>query len=96
MSFKVYKTPCQNCLLSKDAIVSPKRRREIIQSCATEQTHFICHKSSMEGGNVCCRTFYDQMGNVTQMIRIAQRLRAVEFVDLPDGEKLPTYKEMKS
>jgi len=48
----------------------------------------------MKGEDVCCRTFYDKMGHISQSIRMAERLRVVEFVDQEDTEKLPTYKEM--
>lgn len=92
--FKVFKEPCKNCLLSPDAIVSPDRRKEILQECAKEQKHFTCHKATMKGEDVCCRTFYDKMGHISQSIRMAERLRVVEFVDQEDTEKLPTYKEM--
>lgn len=91
---KVYKNCCKNCLLSSDSIVSPKRRKEIIQSCAKKQTHFICHKATQEGKDIVCNTFYNQLGHVSQMVRIAQRLNMIEFVEQPEAEKLPTYEEM--
>jgi len=91
---KVYKTPCKNCLLSPDAIVSPARRKEIIKKCANQQTFFVCHKASIQGGeDICCKTFYDKLGHVSQMIRIAKRLGIVEEVDQPDCEKLPSWAE---
>lgn len=91
---KVYNQQCKNCLLSENAIVSPDRRRDIIQQCATTQNYFICHKASMQGKDVCCKKFYDQLGHTSQLIRIAQRLNVVEFIDQPDTKKLPTYKEI--
>lgn len=90
---KVYKEPCKNCLLSADAIVSAKRRKEIIQTCSQDQTHFICHKASMRDEDVCCKNFYDRLGHISQMVRIAQRLNAVQFVEQPEFEKLPTHRE---
>jgi hypothetical protein len=93
-TMKVYKDPCKNCLLSADAIVSPKRRKEIINHCVSEQTHFICHKSSSH--DICCKTFYDKMGNVSQLVRIAERLKAVEFIEQPEAEKLPSHREMNA
>lgn len=92
---KVYKECCKNCLLSKNRIVSPQRAKEIIQGCAKDQTHFICHKASMNDEDIVCRFFYDKFGHVSQMIRIAERLNAVEFVEQPASEKLPSYNEMK-
>lgn len=92
---KVYKTTCGNCLLSADSIVSPDRRREIIKDCTQTQSHFICHKATMNGEDVCCKTFYDKLGHVSQMVRIAERLNCVEFVSQPDSEKLISHKEIE-
>lgn len=92
MNLKVYKECCKNCLLSKNRIVSSKRAKEIVLTCAKEQTHFICHKTD----NVVCKSFYDKLGHVSQMIKIAQRLNAVEFVEQSDSKKLITYDEMSN
>lgn len=92
--FKVYEKTCKNCLLSPDAIVSPEARKDIIKGCEKKQTYFICHKASMNDQEICCRTFYDKLGHISQMIRIAERLNYVEFVPQTDTEKLPTWKEM--
>jgi hypothetical protein len=89
--FQVYKESCHNCLLSKNRIVSGKRVKEIISGCKAKQTHFICHKASIDDKDVCCKTFYDKFGHFSQMIRIAERLNMVKFIDLPDNEKLIPY-----
>lgn len=86
MPLKVYKECCKNCLLSKDRIVSAKRAKGIISDCTKKQTHFICHKSD----DIVCKTFYDNFGYVSQLIRIAQRLNAVEFVELPESNNFLT------
>jgi hypothetical protein len=92
--FKVYKNCCRNCLFSSDSIVSPERRKEIVESCVKEQSYFICHKSTMEGINVCCRKYYDKFGHFSQLIRIAERLNLVRFIEHKNQQKLVTYKEM--
>lgn len=89
---KVYKTCCKNCLLSPDRIVSPQRAKEIIEGCKKKQTHFICHKASIGGEEVLCKKFYDRFGHVSQMVRIAERLNMVQFVEQTDTEKLTPYK----
>ena len=94
--FKVYKECCKNCLLSPDRIVSGARLKEIITDCSINQTHFICHKASMKNEDVCCKTFYDELGHLSKLVRIAQRLNAVQFVEQSDLEKLPTHKELSS
>lgn len=91
---KVYKQCCKNCLLSADSIVSHERRKEIIKTCAKNQTHFICHKASIENKEVVCKTFFDTLGHLSQMVRIAERLNCIEFVDQPEAERLPSYKDV--
>lgn len=91
---KVFKTCCKNCLLSVDSIVSPSARKEIIQECLNKQTHFICHKATMNGEETICATFYEKLGHHSQMVRIAERMRFLEFIEQVESEKLPTYKEM--
>ena len=91
---KIFKECCKNCLLSQDRIVSSKRAKEILQSCAENQTHFICHKASMNDKDIMCKKFHDTLGYKSQILRIAQRLNMVEFVDQTDSEKLPTHEEM--
>jgi hypothetical protein len=80
--FKVTEKRCNECLFSQNKIVSDERRRQVLAECEQNDSHFICHKSSMNGSDVCCRGFYDAKS--TNMIRIAQRLDAVEFVPIPD------------
>lgn len=78
---KVFKTRCDQCLFSKNRIVSNQRAAEIIKDCLKKQTYFICHKATIEGESVMCRGFYDEMGYHSQQLRIAERLNAVEFVE---------------
>lgn len=82
-------------MFSKDAIVSPDRRKDVLQECTENQTYFICHKASEKSEDVCCKAFYDNFGHLSQMVRIAERLQAVEFVELPDNAKYPSHKEIK-
>ena len=93
---KVYKDQCKNCLLSPDAIVSPAGRKEILNTCKREQTFFVCHKSSIQGDeDVCCKAFFDTMGQYSQMIRIAERLGMIEYIEQEDSERLPIWSEMR-
>ena len=98
MGFKVFKTPCKNCLLTKDKIVSDERRDELLETIKEEQSYFVCHKSSMDeegvGEGICCKKFYDDLGHQSQLIRIAERLEQVEFIEQPDKKKLPTWEQM--
>lgn len=80
---KVYKECCNQCLLSKNRIVPAARVKEIVSGCAKRQSYFICHKASVEDKEVVCRTFFDKLGHVSQMIRIAERMNMVEFIEQP-------------
>ena len=77
--FKVEKECCGQCLFGKDKIVSNKRRKDILNDCRKNDSHFICHKATIEGKDVCCKGFYDSQ--TSNMIRISQRLGMVKFVD---------------
>lgn len=76
MTFKVCKNRCAQCLFSKAKIVSNARKREVLAECAQSDSHFICHKTK----DVCCRGFYDRDPGASNLMRIAGRLGAVEFV----------------
>lgn len=71
---------CSQCLFSKNKIVSEQRKTQILKEIKKEQSFFVCHKSSAEGGQVCCRGFYEKMGDESQMVRIAGRLGILKFV----------------
>jgi hypothetical protein len=90
---KVYKTCCQNCLFTKNRIVSGKVAGQIIKDCVKQQTHFVCHKATLQGKDIVCANFYSQMAEYSQPIRMAERLGILEFVEQPDGEKLQPYND---
>lgn len=88
--FNVAAERCDQCLFSKDALVSNERRREILEECATRgaEKHFICHKFTLDGGrNVCCRGFYDHNPEATAAMQVAGRLGLVNFIPLPKEKR---------
>lgn len=87
MSFKVAAKRCDQCLFSRDAIVSNARRKQVLGDCARRDTHFICHKFTLAGDAACCRAFYDRDPGATNLMRIAGRLGAVEFVPVPEVDR---------
>lgn len=90
---RIAKERCKNCLLGPDALVSPAQVKAHLQKCARDDSHFICHRASMKGEDICCRGFYDT--RTTNLIRVMGRLGAIEFVDLPECEPLLSYKEQQ-
>lgn len=82
--FQVMAEQCDQCLMTKNRVVPGRTASEIIKTCKSDGTHFICHKASIAGGlNVCCRGFYDQVP--TTVIHVAQALDRVVFVEVPDA-----------
>ena len=73
--FKVKKECCGQCLFSEDKIVSNKRKSEILKDCASNDSHFTCHKTE----DACCKGFYDRIS--TNMIRVSQRMGWIEVVE---------------
>lgn len=95
MLVKVYSECCKNCLLSEDSIVSPERRKDLIDECKKKQKYFICHKASMKGEEeIICHKFYKELGQHSQAIRLAERLKMVGFVPQEDTERLPSYNDI--
>jgi hypothetical protein len=85
--FEVCEKQCDQCLFSENKIVSNKRRTQLLQDIAKEQSYFECHKATIAGKSTCCRGFYDSLGYRSQMIRIAERIGAVKFVEIPKSNK---------
>lgn len=79
--FQVRKSKCDQCLFSKNKIVSDARKKDILSQCKKEDTHFNCHKAQLKGGKipVCCRGFYNTA--TSNLIRISQRLNMVKEVE---------------
>ena len=75
----IKKSECDQCLFSKNRIVSAKRMKEIVTGCRRKDTHFECHKGTIDGKEVVCYGFYSRF--TSQMIRIAGRLGMIKFVD---------------
>lgn len=55
---QVCASPCDQCLFTKNKIVSDERKAEILATCEKEQTHFVCHKGTAAGENVVCNGFF--------------------------------------
>ncbi len=92
---KVFASSCKNCLLSKDSIVSPERRKKILHDCDKDNTFFVCHKSSIEGGNTCCNRYYKNVLKKIEGIEIAERMGMIEFEEQKDDTFLTPWRKNK-
>lgn len=79
MGFKVLVERCDQCLYGPNKIVREARRKQLLRELIAKDCHFICHKATLVGKDVACRGDWDQRG-CGQLGRIAERLRAIEFV----------------
>lgn len=70
---------CDQCLFSKNRIVSASRMKEIVKGCVRDDTHFECHKGTIEGKRIVCAGFYQRFS--TNLIRISGRLGMLKIVD---------------
>jgi len=75
---EVKEKQCDQCLLSPNRIVSAQRMKQLIKSCNRSDSHFQCHKGTIEGKDIVCRGFYDNFS--TNLIRAMGRLNAIKFV----------------
>lgn len=91
--FEVMTEQCDQCLYGPNKIVSDARRKQTIREMTQKDCHFICHKATIEGRNVCCRADYDR--RPSQMVRIAERLGVVNFVRLGTDPQSRTIEEGK-
>jgi len=89
---KVYDKPCDNCLLSKDSLVSPKRRDQLLKESDEEDTYFCCHN----GENTCCKKYYDAFKRDSRLIRMAVAMDGIEFVpQIESSVRYVSYRESK-
>jgi len=90
--FAVAHKRCDECLFSDAKIVSDKRREQILDECESHDSHFICHKATMNEREAMCRGHYDAAmdGSMVppQMLRIAGRLDCIYFCDPETGEEV--------
>lgn len=77
---------CNECLFTPERIVSSERAKELLRQANRKDIHFVCHKATIKGRDICCRGFYDTQ--TSQMIRISQRLNCVDFIKEKDIKKI--------
>lgn len=81
--FLVTNHECDQCLFSKERIVSSARMKDVLSECSRKDTYFVCHKATIEGHNVACRGWFERFS--CNLSRIAERLGAVKYVDPETG-----------
>lgn len=80
MPFELMSESCDQCLMTKNKIVSDARRKQILRDTIRKDCGFTCHKATMVGRDIVCRGHYNATGG-GQLARIAGRLGAIVMVD---------------
>ncbi len=94
--FYVMREACDQCLFTPERIVAARRFARIVKQCRENNTHFICHKATLAGDkNVCCRRFYDIVGDDVLVIRLAHMLDLVEEVTPDQFDTLPAREKIQ-
>lgn len=76
---------CDRCLLGGSPLVPSARVEEIIADCEATGRAFVCHRASINGEYVVCRSFYER--GLSLAVVLARKLGAVRFVPLPATEE---------
>lgn len=78
---EVMRRPCGQCLFSRNRIVSAERKAEILADCARRDSHFECHKGTLDGRQIVCAGFAKR--HSSGMLRMCERGGLVVLVDEP-------------
>lgn len=81
--------PCDQCLFSKNKIVTDESKVKVLADCARNDSHFECHKGTLVGRKIVCAGFAKR--GTSQMLQIAQRLRAIVIVD---PKNVPSHRSL--
>lgn len=90
MGLRVLDEQCETCIFrpGNKMHLNKGRVAGMVRDCIRDQTHITCHETlklvtGTSETEAVCRGFYDAHGEHSQMVRIAGRLGAIEFVSVP-------------
>lgn len=82
---------CDQCLFSKNKIVSDSRKEELVADLIKRDKFFECHKGTLAGKHVVCAGYFKRYGESQQSIQVAQRLEKMtgeKFIELVNPMEL--------
>jgi len=79
---KVMNSKCDQCLFTKNRVVSSVRMAEIVDECLAHDTYFECHKGTIVHDHIVCRGFYDLYKYDVLVTRIACMYNFIDFVEV--------------
>ncbi|MCF2903087.1 hypothetical protein L1267_22210 [Pseudoalteromonas sp. OFAV1] len=77
----VQKKCCNNCLFTKNKIVSDAAKDEILEDCVTNNKKFLCHKGTIRGVDIVCRGYYEKY-NDPAVNKLLESVGEIEFVEI--------------
>lgn len=80
---------CDNCLFSKDRLVSGKRARQLIADTRSQDgSTFVCHRSQVSDEPAAiCRSWWDAFAMDDWTLRLAVSMDLVETVPPAEGDR---------
>lgn len=79
---------CDQCLFTKNKIVSDEAKAEILAKCEKEQTHFVCHKGTEVGENVVCNGFFRLLTSpYLDIMKAGKRIKLIPPDQLKESNK---------
>lgn len=86
---------CDECLYSKNKLVSDSRKEQILYQLEQVNDYFICHKASLVNERVMCRGYYEKNKTDTYnnpVILLAAKLKVLKFVNVIEVMKSGIYR----
>lgn len=73
---------CENCLFSKDRLISGARAKALVASTRAETgSSFVCHRSQVSGDpEAICAAWWVLFANEDMILRLAQAMHMIKFV----------------
>lgn len=72
---------CDECLFTRNRLVSEDRMAGILAECERSGAAFECHKATLSGDEYMCRGYYDEVQPA--VARLARELGRLVFVEHP-------------
>lgn len=78
--FEIMSKRCDECLFTRNRIVTKDRAAEKVAQCLATGKPFDCHKANLKKRSVTCRGFFDVVGEELLVVRLAKQLDLVREI----------------
>jgi len=86
---------CDNCLLSRDRLVTGERARDLISSTReTEGGSFICHKSQIvDEPEAICSAWFERFADEDRILSLAKAMDVIEYTSTTEPKGNQSWHE---